>query len=56
MEAGHADVWRYGYSYFLIAVNEHQRIALEQTKELAFAVRLGNHADEKDWKKFMKRK
>lgn len=46
----------YGFSFFLIALNEHTVIAHEQEKSMAVAVRMGSHADKDEWKKYIRAK
>lgn len=46
----------YGFSFYLHAMNEHELIRNRNMKEIAIAVRIAQHADKKDWKKFLKRK
>ncbi len=55
IEAGHVNVFDYGFSYFIAALNEHQIIQGEHKKILAIAVRASKLKD-KDFNKFLKRK
>ena len=55
VESGHVDALQYGYSFFLKAVNNHEKLKCSKTADLAFAVRMANHGKDKDWKKYMRR-
>jgi len=49
-------VFEYGFSFFIEALNEHEIISNGKRKDTAIAMRIASRADEKAWKKFMKRK
>jgi len=55
IEAGHVDVLNYGFSYFIAALNEHLLIQGQNKRIMSEAVRW-SRADNKDYKKFLKRK
>jgi len=55
IESGHVNVFKYGFTFFIAALNEHQIINDIKRKDTAIAVRV-SRLDEKGWKKFMKRK
>jgi hypothetical protein len=38
------------------ALNEHQKIAFENEKRIAIATRVGQFADKKEWRRYLKRK
>lgn len=46
----------YGFSFYIHAINEHELIRNRNMKEIAMAVRMANHGDKKEWRKFLKRK
>lgn len=54
VEAGHAGAADYGFSFFLDAVSEHERIVQEKLVLAAYAARVGTNADEKVWKQFLR--
>jgi hypothetical protein len=54
IERGHGGVWDYGFNFFLVALDESERMAAERVKDAAFAVRMGRFADAKEWKKFIR--
>lgn len=54
VERGHGDVWDYGFNFFLVAIDESERLAADRTRDLAFAFRMGRFADAKEWKKFVR--
>lgn len=56
MESGHVDVFNYGFSYFLHALNEHQIIMNTKQKEMAIAFRIARNSDKSEWRKYLKRK
>jgi hypothetical protein len=53
VEAGHVECLDYGFGFFIDAVNEHEKIKLEQLASTAFAARAAQ-AEEKDWIKFLR--
>lgn len=46
----------YGYSYFIHAMNEHEYIRSRNMKEIAIAFRVARFSNEKNWKKFIRKK
>lgn len=55
IEAGHADAMDYGWSFFIMALEIHEKIKKEFICNMAIAVRTGHHADKNEWRKFVKR-
>lgn len=53
-ESGHTDVLRYGYSFFLKAVSNHERIKCSKIADLATSSRMAYHSEKKDWKKYIR--
>lgn len=54
IENGHKEVMDYGYSFLMLAINNHSKYKNQKIADLATAVRMGNHADDKAWRKYMK--
>ena len=54
IESGHTNVFNYGYSYFLRAFNNNRRIRNGKIADVANAVRVANHADDRKWKKYIR--
>ena len=54
-ESGHTNVLRYGYSFFLRAVSNHERIKCSKIADSATSSRMAYHAENKDWKKYLRR-
>jgi len=46
------NVWEYGAGFFLLAIEEHQKIVQERLKETAMAVRMAQ-ANTKCWTTFL---
>jgi len=45
----------YGWTFFIIALDGHAKREKASTLRSAIAVRVGSHADKKEWKKFTKK-
>lgn len=56
IEAGHTNALDYGYSFFIDALNEHEYVRGRNMKDIAIALRVARFADEKGWKKFLRKK
>ena len=56
IEAGHTNVLDYGYSFFIDALNEHEYVRSRDMKEIAIALRVARFANEKEWRKFLRKK
>lgn len=54
IEAGHSEILNYGYSFFIRAINNSERIKSSQTAEMAVAFRMSQTTDNKQWKKYIK--
>lgn len=54
VEVGHTDVLTYGYSFFLKAINNHEKIKGRKLVETAEAIRTASHADAKQWKRYVR--
>ena len=54
IRAGHVQVWDYGWSVYLIAMEELSGADREGVQNQALAVRIGQHADKKTWSRFMR--
>lgn len=54
IEAGHTNVVDYGYSFFIRAINNHERIKSLAIAEIATANRAAYHSDDKQWKKYIR--
>lgn len=54
IEAGHKDVFTYGYSFFIRAINNYEKIKNRNIVEVATSVRMAYHSDNKEWKKYVR--
>lgn len=54
IEAGHLNAMDYGYSYFVRAINNYEQSRSRNIAEYAVASRNAYHADNKEWKKYIK--
>lgn len=54
IESGHSNVLNYGYSFFLRAINNHERIKSLKVADMAIAIRTARSADDKQWKKYIR--
>jgi len=54
VEAGHVNVLGYGYSYFIKAINNHEKNKSNRLAELASGFRHAHHSDNKEWKSYMR--
>lgn len=53
LEAGHGEVLNYGIGWFHTMCREHERIKFHTLRDIAYANRVGAHAGEQDWRKFI---
>ncbi|MCK5021386.1 MAG: hypothetical protein KAS32_30520 [Candidatus Peribacteraceae bacterium] len=53
-EAGHTGVLNYGYSFFIKAINNHERIKCSKIADGAMAARMAYHGDKNQWKKYIR--
>lgn len=54
IEAGYPNIFEYGYSFFIKIINNHEKIKSRQIAETAIAIRVAQHSDEKQWKKYLR--
>jgi hypothetical protein len=54
IEAGHSDVFNYGYSFFIKSISNHEKIKSGGIAEMATAMRMAQHSDAKEWKRYMR--
>ncbi|MFH1136578.1 MAG: hypothetical protein V1816_10910 [Pseudomonadota bacterium] len=54
IRAGHVQVWDYGWSVFMIAMEELSGADREGVQNMALAARVGYHADRRAWQQFMR--
>jgi hypothetical protein len=52
IERGHAQVWNYGWTFFMAALTVSEDLEKDRLRSMAIAARLGN-TTQKDWKKFL---
>lgn len=54
IEAGHTNVVDYGYSFFIKAINNHEKIRSFAIADIATANRVSYHSDDKQWEKYIR--
>lgn len=54
IEVGHSGVFNYGYSFFIKSINNHEKIKNGSIAEMATAMRIAQHSDAKEWKRYMR--
>lgn len=54
IEVGHVGVFNYGYSFFIKSINNHEKIKNCDIAKMAQAMRMAQHSDAKEWKRYMR--